>query len=175
VPEIVTTFNTEQGETSHFAPEPVQGTDAVLFTVVFGAMSRFQIEAVWLGTGRRQVVLENAGDPHMLSSGHLLFRRADQVLIAPFDARRLLLTGPTVPLVDDVRYDTPDGTGSVVQLAVSPAGTLAYVPAIDSTKVLGRVSRAALAAIWRPASAARARPTALDSLPILPSRLDVRP
>jgi serine/threonine-protein kinase len=62
--------------------------------------------------------------------------------VAPFDAGRLEITGPPVPLTDPVRGDGADGSGPVPQLAVARDGTLAYVPSAASTAVtLGLVSR----------------------------------
>lgn len=139
--ETITTFNEAEGETGHNGPDLVPGARAALFTVVFGRKGAYRIDAVILGTGERHLVLENAGAPHYLSSGHLLFQRGGQVMIAPFDAKRLAVTGPSVPLIDEVRRDSPEGDGPMAQLAVSRAGTLAYVPAIDTTKTLGLVSR----------------------------------
>ena len=101
-------------------------------------------EALILETGERQVVMEDATTPRYLASGHLLFRRGgdESLLIAPFDARRLTVTGSAVPLIDDVRRDGAGGSGSSPQLAVSRNGTLAYVPAAEiMTPTLGLLSR----------------------------------
>lgn len=82
------------------------------------------------------MVVENARAPRYLVSGHLLFRRDDVILVAPFDAARLALTGPAVPLVEDIRRDRG------AEFAVSRGGTMAYVPAADAaTQALGIVNR----------------------------------
>jgi len=113
----------------------------VLFSVRYSLLRNPRIDAVMLDSGERRVVVENADTPLVLSSGHLLFRRDEAILIAPFDAGRLTVTGPAVPLIDDVWRDSPFSPYQVPQLAVSRSGTLAYVPAIDTASALGLVGR----------------------------------
>ena len=138
-PQKLTTVDTAQGESQHAQPDVLAGTGAVLFQVEFTQLRDPRIEAVQLETGERQVVVENARGPRYLASGHLVFRRDDVILVAPFDAARLAVTGPAVPLVDDVRRDR--GTAGA-EMAVSRAGTVAYVPAADAaTQALGIVNR----------------------------------
>ena len=85
--------------------------------------------------------MENARAPLELKSGHLLFQRDETILVAPFDTERLTVTGPAVPLVAEVRRDSPLSPFLLAQLAVSSNGTLAYVPAVNTASVLGVVSR----------------------------------
>ena len=135
----LTTVDTSQGERVHARPEFVAEGRAVLFDVEFRVLRDPRIDAVMLDTGERRVVLENAHGAHYLNSGHLLFQRDEAILIAPFDPARLALTGPAVPLVDEVRGDGNVNQGA--ELAVSRSGTLAYVPAVDTRSALGSVSR----------------------------------
>jgi serine/threonine-protein kinase len=137
----LTTLDSSKGERSHVAPAVMRGTRAVLFTVSYATEREARIEAVFLDTGKRQVVVENAYDPHDLVSGHLVFQRDDVVLVAPFDRERLSLTGPPVPLSDEIHRDGVFSTGSVAQLAVSANGTLAFGPAADASNMLVLVSR----------------------------------
>jgi len=140
-PSAVTSLDAAQGEIRHLGPDLVAGTHAVLFTVVFGRLHDPRIEAVQLETGERRVVVEHARNGRYLRGGHLLFQRDDVILVAPFDPTRLALIGSAVPLVDEVRRDGGAGEGALAQLVVSRTGTLAYVPAVDTTRVLGLVSR----------------------------------
>jgi Tol biopolymer transport system component len=147
----VTTIDAGQNETSHTTPTLV-GSRAVLFSVIFN--NRLQdprIDAVTLDTGERRVVVENGRDPHYLASGHLLFQRGETLLVAPFDAKGLTLTGPAVPFVDEIRRDGADGTGQVPQLVVSDNGTVAYVPGVETTSALVQVSRSGASAVIGPA------------------------
>ncbi|MGH9257023.1 MAG: hypothetical protein ACRD3C_20885, partial [Vicinamibacterales bacterium] len=137
----VTTLDAEQGEIRHRGPKLVVGARVVLFSVIFSQLRDPRIDAVSLDTGERHVVAENGRDPHYLGSGHLLFQRDETLLVAPFDAASLTLAGSAVPLIDEVRRDGVDGAGAVPQLVASHSGTLAYVPAVDTTRALVQVSR----------------------------------
>ena len=77
-------------------------------------------------TGRSRVLAERGSAARYVSSGHLVFARDGMLLAAPFDAARAEVTGPAVPVVEDVRMDTY-GTVSA-QFDVSASGRLAYVP-----------------------------------------------
>ncbi|MEO8139973.1 MAG: protein kinase [Gemmatimonadota bacterium] len=65
-----------------------------------------------------------------VAPGYLVFLRADgAVLAAPFDQDHLKLTGPAVPLFEGV-MTKPFGSADI---AISPTGTLAYVPGLASS------------------------------------------
>ena len=136
-PRALTTADAAQGELEHGAPEFIPEAEAVLFVVRLTNLRSPRLEAVILATGERRVVLENAIGARYLASGHLLFRRDDVIMVAPFDASRLAVTGPAVPVVDNIRRVTAVG-----ELAVSRSGTLVYVPAAeDARQSLGIVTR----------------------------------
>ncbi len=137
----LTALDAAQGERNHSFPALVPSSRAVLFSVRYRDSDNVRIDAVRLDSGERRVVMENASIPHVLSSGHLLFQRDETILIAPFDTTELTVTGPAVPLVDDVRRDSPFSSWQVAELAVSSSGTLAYVPAAGTARALGLVSR----------------------------------
>jgi len=140
-PQQLTTLDSAQGESGHSAPDFVPGTNAVLFHVGFTGLRDSRIEAVNLDTGERRVILENADWPHYLTSGHLLFQRDENILVAPFDPAQLAITESAVPLIDEVRRDGAAEDGNLAQLAVSRNGTLAYVPSSDQAERLGWVTR----------------------------------
>src|SRR5262249_43051242 len=58
-------------------------------------------------------------------TGHLLFAVGETIRAAPFDLGRLAVTGPAVPVVDDVAMNPTDGAAA---FDVSESGTLAYLP-----------------------------------------------
>ena len=65
-----------------------------------------------------------------VAPGYLVFLRSDgAVLAAPFDQEHLKLTGPAVPLFEGVMTKS---FGSA-DIAISPTGTLAYVPGLTSS------------------------------------------
>jgi serine/threonine-protein kinase len=137
----LTLLDTAEGEASHIGPTLVPRSRAVLFAVRFRDARALRVEALLLDSGERRVVLDNAAAP-LVSGGHLLFRRDDAILVAPFDTERLTVMGPSLPLIDEVRWDGPMSNPSPTpQVAVSRSGTLAYVPAGDTARTLGIVGR----------------------------------
>ena len=69
--------------------------------------------------------MPGASTGHYISTGHLLYSKADNLIVAPFDLASLTVTGTPVTLVERAR----DGVGEGAQYAVSDTGTLAYVQA----------------------------------------------
>ena len=59
-----------------------------------------------------------------IPTGHIVFSRGSDVFVAAFDLKRLEVTGPAVPVLENVRTEAENAA----QLAVSTNGTLAYVP-----------------------------------------------
>jgi len=137
----LTTLDTARGETSHRTPVVVPSAGAVLFTSDIGSDSTRRIDAVTPDTGERRVVAENAWGPLVIGGAYLLLHRQDTTLIAPFDARRLTLAGPAVPLAEAVRPDNANRSFPLLELAVSRNGTLAYLPASETNSALGLVGR----------------------------------
>ena len=135
----LTTLDTAK-ERFHSFPALTPSSRAVLFTNR-RSDGTLRVDGVILDSGVRRVVVENAHAPQVLSSGHLLFQRAETILVAPFDEEQLTVTGPAVPLIDEVRRDSVNSPFPAAELAVSRSGTLAYVPATDTTSRLGLVSR----------------------------------
>ncbi len=85
---------------------------------------RSAIDAVSLTTGERKSLLTRGVQPRYLAGGYLTFGRGGTLFAAPFDVARLEVTGPEVPLEHNVRMELP----ATAQYALSPSGTLAYVP-----------------------------------------------
>ncbi|HUE85952.1 MAG TPA: protein kinase [Vicinamibacterales bacterium] len=118
--ENLTTPNGGQG---HRFPDILPNGQVVLFS------DSNQMSALDLTSGRR-IDLGPGTAPRYASSGHLILRRGTSILAAPFDAARVELTGAIVPVVDDVAIER--GAGGPPHLAVSPSGSMAYVPAARS-------------------------------------------
>jgi Tol biopolymer transport system component len=135
--EITSLERSADGVSQHAGPSLLPDGQTVLFTVGLGTTPH--IEALDLVTGERRLVLENSYGAGALASGHLLFHRDSTLMLAPFDTERLMLTGPAVPLDEDVRFDNT--TNGVGQLDVSPNGTLVYVANIEQGSELGLVSQ----------------------------------
>jgi hypothetical protein len=110
----------------HDDPVVLPGSRAVLFAASTAATE--EVKVLTPDNGETGTVLENAGDPRYLASGHLLFTREKGLMAAPFDIDRLEISGPPVPAPLSVRFDSVAWGSSTAQLAVSQGGTLVYAP-----------------------------------------------
>jgi Tol biopolymer transport system component len=118
-------------EAGHRLPWVLPEGRALLFTTMPRTMTAVaRVEAVFLDTGERKMVVEDAADARYLATGHLVFVRRGTLMAAPFDVDRLELTAPPVPVVDGVwqalnmRSGENSGAG---QFAVGASGLLVYV------------------------------------------------
>ena len=112
------------GEIEHHSPVAVNDGRAVLFTVHTGARDAQQTDVVSLPTGERTRVTQGSG-ARLLGKGHLAFafQRTGSLWVAPFDQRRLLLTGPPTPALEGIALSD----GWIPTIATAPNGTIAYV------------------------------------------------
>jgi Tol biopolymer transport system component len=116
-------LTTPNGGQGHRFPEILPNGRTVLFS------DDTRISALDFASGSTRD-LGSGTAPRYASSGHLIVRRGTSILAAPFDPVRVALTGPIVPVVDDVAIER--GAGGPPHLAVSPSGSMAYVPAARS-------------------------------------------
>jgi serine/threonine-protein kinase len=101
-------------------------------TVLFGlrtsdvdAFNDYRIAAYSLDTMQRKILVDGGTKATYLRSRHLVYVRAGTLLAVPFDLAKLAVTGPAVPVLNDVYENAVDGTA---QFAVSASGSLAYAP-----------------------------------------------
>jgi serine/threonine-protein kinase len=106
----------------HVWPHLLPGGAAMLFNVGSPGDSS-EVVAAKLGDGKVVRLGLYGMNPRYLASGHIAFARSDgTVLAAPFDAGTLRVTGPAVPVLEDV----VTRGGGAMQLAASRNGTLVY-------------------------------------------------
>ncbi len=125
-PTKLTEPDKSRAELAHWWPQLLPDGKTLLFTNFSTPVDRAHIEVQSLETGKRKTVLEGAVYARYVNTGHLLFVRGETILAVPFDADRLEVTGPAVPVVEDVAYLPQNGAA---QFAVSENGSLAYVKA----------------------------------------------
>ncbi len=118
-------YDSTNGEVGHAWPDVLPGGKTVLLRSRRNLEpDDFDLVAVDVATRRRKVLTKGLMARYV-APGYIAFVRADGALMAaPFDANKLTLTGPAVPLLEGVMTKT---FGSV-DLAISPEGTLAYAP-----------------------------------------------
>lgn len=133
-PDQLTTLDTSRREHSHRFPQLLPDGQVVIFTVTHDSIpnwDRTEIVALRLATGARTRLIESGADGRYLTSGHLLYVRHGTLMAAPFDARRLEVTGGSIGMVAGVMQAANMGyTGfdsGAGQFSVSDSGSLAYV------------------------------------------------
>jgi len=117
------------GEYAH-GPQLLPDHDTLLFTLSNGRGAGFwdraQIVVQSLKTGQRSVVIDGGSDARWIQSGHLLYALGSTIIAAPFDAKALRLTGPTVPVLEGVRRTFGLSGSGAAQFSVANNGTLVY-------------------------------------------------
>ena len=80
-------------------------------------------------TGERKTLISGGSEPRYLSSGHLLYARGGTLFAAPFDLKRLAVSGTGVPVLEGVARSILGRTSSgFAQADVSANGSLIYAP-----------------------------------------------
>lgn len=107
-------------------PQILPGSNTLLFTTSRSAYleQHYRTEAYSIASGKRVVVMEEAGDARYQVPGYLVFLRGNVIMGAPFDAMALKVTGPAVPLIQGVTWDEWYGSADY---ALSSTGTLIYL------------------------------------------------
>jgi len=120
-----------KGEWIHRYPTFLPDGRHVLYTELDGAQlglaadqSR-NVAVVDLKNGKTRVVMPASWYGRYSPTGHLLFVRSGVLFAAPFDAKQNEVTGPSVPLLNDVLTYPPSATAF---FNISTNGTLAYLP-----------------------------------------------
>jgi eukaryotic-like serine/threonine-protein kinase len=120
----IATADTMRGQIAFAFPHLLPGSEAALLTVFRGSVSAVNgyLAVVRLSDGR-VIDLDMAGAFPQYADGYVLFSRASGAVFgAPFDVKRLRITGPAVPLLENVIVR---GGGSA-DFVVSQTGTLVY-------------------------------------------------
>ena len=127
-PERTTGLREEDGK-FFFSPELLPGAKHAL--VVACSLGRCNILEASIRTPEKHVVVEGASQPRYLGSGYLLYVSHKQLLAAPFDAEKLVVTGPAYTLTEPV-----DDEFDTASYAISDSGVLAVVREDESSNKL---------------------------------------
>jgi len=126
-PRALTRLDPDRHEAVHLDPLVLPGGGIVLFSSLTAQPGSERIEAVSLRDARRWVVLERAITPVLSPTGHLLFGRDGAVLAVIFDPDSATVRGTAVPVIPPGVVETQ--RSGTLGLRLSPAGTLAFLPA----------------------------------------------
>jgi hypothetical protein len=98
------------------------GSKAVIFTAGAPGPGGLRVDVLSLADGTVRTLMEGVSHARYLGSGHLAWVAGQTLFAAPFDLGRLDLTGPAVPVVEDVATSMYGGA----EFDVSGAGTLVF-------------------------------------------------
>jgi len=104
----------------HRWPHALPGGRGILFSAA-SASGQSSLRVVALNGGKVRTVIENSTDGRFFAGGYIVYYQGETLFAAPFDANRLVVTGPTVHLVDAV-----SNSGDRADFDVSSSGTLVY-------------------------------------------------
>ncbi len=126
-PKAVTKLDPQKGEFTHRWPRILPGGKAAIFTAhgMSGNYDNARICLLLLETGEIRTLLEGGTDARYVPTGHLVYLRSSSLFAVPFDLKRLAVTGPPVPVLDNVSFHK--GAGFALY-DVSPDGSLVYRP-----------------------------------------------
>ena len=114
----------QSGEVTHRWPQILPGGKAVLFTASSSAaFDAANIEVMSLADHRRKTLVRGGTFGRYLPSGHLVYVNRGTLFAVPFDVDRLEVHGTPAPALDQVSYNSGNGSA---QLDFSPTGTLIY-------------------------------------------------
>jgi serine/threonine protein kinase/Tol biopolymer transport system component len=115
----------QSGEFTHSWPQILLGGKAVLFTAspTARAFDNANIDVMSLADHRRKTLVRGGTFGRYLPSGHLVYVNRGTLFAVPFDVDRLEVHGTPAPVLDQIGYNTVQGSA---QLDFSQAGTLIY-------------------------------------------------
>ena len=133
-PEPASTLDRQVNEASHRWPHALPGGEAIVFaagpTVSAREWMEAHIVAQSLTGNRRRVIAPHGTFPQFAPTGHLLYAQIGNVYAQAFDPKTFQTTGDPFPIVE--RMASGGGTnGGSLLWALSPAGTMAYVPGVE--------------------------------------------
>ena len=134
--ELLAEPDSARGELTFAFPDPLPGDRAAILTI-WRRRGGTEIAALDFDTGERKTF--GAGTfARYLASGHLLVARTDgTVTAAPFDTKRLAMTGAPAEVLAGVG----SADGLVAMIAVSESGTLLYRSSSGTEHQVVRVGR----------------------------------
>jgi serine/threonine-protein kinase len=126
------------GEQAHRSPQLLPGGKAFLLTVshTYGYGSGATIDVQVIKTGARKTLVNEAYFgrylPTSKTSGYLLYVQGSTIFARPMNGERLEITGPAVPVLQDVPVRPQYG---FAQFAVTPSGNFVYLASADNDRL----------------------------------------
>ncbi|MCG8606795.1 protein kinase, partial [bacterium] len=115
---------TDESETNFqvLSPQILPNGRHVLFTVIPATIEEGSIVVQSLESGEKRTLIQGATTHRYIPTGHIIFIRSNILMAVPFDLESLAITGPVIPISDDVFTDA----NATRWFTVSMDGTLIY-------------------------------------------------
>ena len=131
-PELLLSPDPESGEVFLTWPSFLPDGNGVLFTGIRAGAAQRGVEAVNVSvflfeSAERTRLFPGGGNAHYLPTGQLVHAADGRLYVTPFDLERLAVTGPSLPVAQDLQMGLP-GEEALAHYAVSDSGTLVYLP-----------------------------------------------
>lgn len=123
VPEVLTTPDSERGETSHVSPRWLPGSKTVLYVSRGEMQTNRTVMAFSLDDRRHRILLDGDELPRYVPTGHLVFIHQGLLMATPFDLTRLEVTGTPIPVVPDVATYGVSDAGSLIYARRTASGS----------------------------------------------------
>jgi Tol biopolymer transport system component/tRNA A-37 threonylcarbamoyl transferase component Bud32 len=124
-PKPATELDTKKGEITNRYPQVLPGGEAFLFqsrtAQATNLESTIQVQSV--KTGQRKTLITGVSYARYLPGGHLVYMHQGTMYAAPVDLKRMELTGPASPVVDDLRSNS----NGYAYFDFTSSGTLVYI------------------------------------------------
>ena len=148
-PVAIVAPDVKAGEQDYMSPELLPDGKTVVFVVrrASEGNSRFSIAARALVSGEQKIVVENGVFPRYVREGYLLYVQGSVLTGSRFDAARLAVVGPAIPLLNGAITK-----GATANLGVSSDGALTYIPGSTITYISRFIWRARDGKVLGPAS-----------------------
>ena len=130
IPAPATELDQRQGEVTNRFPQLLPGNKAILFTASqdSNVWEGATIQTQTIADGKRKTLVTGGYFGHYVagsgSEGFLVYVHDGTLSAAPMDLNRLELTGPAIPILEDV---AARGQNGFSQFAISASGTLVYI------------------------------------------------
>jgi serine/threonine-protein kinase len=121
-----TVLDQQKAEVSHRFAQLLPGGEAFLFTAGRdnNQWDDATVNVQSIKTGERKTLVEGGYFGRFLPGGYLLYVHGNSLFAAPMDVDRLALTGPAIPVLEDVGGRATNGFAS---LDLSASGMVVYV------------------------------------------------
>jgi serine/threonine-protein kinase len=110
--EIEQVTRLQRGERYHYISDFLPGGSVALLTVQMEGAS--ELRALDLANGDMRTLMGGGGGSRYWETGHLTFQTGSALMAVPFDPVALEITGPEVPLLEDVRAASISETGKLI-------------------------------------------------------------